>query len=79
MTQSRKRSVKEAGINLLIGYTINWTGNILLLPVLWDKNHPAVSAHLIGLAFTIISFIRQYIIRRYMTKGDSQWTQNTNA
>lgn len=71
MSQSKKRSVKEAGINLVIGYSINWSCNMLLLPVLWDKGHPARSAHLIGIAFTIVSFIRQYIIRRYMTKGDA--------
>lgn len=70
MIQSRRRSVKEAAVNLLFGYGVNWTGNVLLIPVIWNKDHPALSAHLLGVSFTIISFVRQYIIRRYMARGD---------
>ena len=70
MAQSKARSAKEATTNILIGYTINYTANIALLPVLWDAERPFLSAHLIGIAFTLISFIRQYVIRRWFSKGD---------
>lgn len=70
MSQSRKRSVKEAFINLMIGYGVNWSGNVIFIPLLWHKDHPMLSAHLLGIAFTVISFVRQYIIRRCMAKGD---------
>jgi hypothetical protein len=69
--QSRKRSVKEAAVNILIGFSINYTANVALLPVLWDGRDPFLGAFLIGLAFTIISAIRQYVIRRWFNKGDS--------
>jgi len=70
MAQSRRRSVKEACTNILIGYTFNYCGNIALLPLLWDSAHPLWSAHKIGIAFTLISFVRQFIIRRWFNKGD---------
>ena len=70
MAQTKTRSVKEACINIGIGYSVNYGGNVLLLPLLWDPAHPFLSAHLIGIAFTLISFVRQYIIRRWFAKGD---------
>lgn len=70
MAQSKKRSIKEAGTNIAIGYTINYCANIVLLPALWNPEHPLLSAHAIGVAFTLISFARQYIIRRWFSKGD---------
>lgn len=70
MGQSKVRSIKEAWVNIGIGYTINYCANIALLPLLWNPEHPLLSAHAIGIAFTGISFIRQYIIRRWFSKGD---------
>lgn len=70
MAQSKARSVKEAWVNIAIGYGINYSANITLLPFLWDDKHPFLSAHAIGIAFTLISFVRQYIIRRWFSKGD---------
>lgn len=70
MAQSKGRSIKEAFTNIGIGYTINYCANIALLPLLWNPEHPLLSAHYIGIAFTLISFVRQYIIRRWFNKGD---------
>ena len=68
--QSKARSVREAGVNIAIGYTSNYCANLALLPVLWNPERPIISAHAIGVAFTVISFIRQYIIRRWFSKND---------
>ena len=68
--QSKKRSVKEACINIAVGYGFNYGGNILFLPLLWNPDRPLLSAHYIGIAFTSLSFVRQYIIRRWFAKGD---------
>lgn len=70
MSQSHARSIKEAWVNIAIGYTINYSANIALLPILWNPERPLLSAHAIGVAFTLISFIRQYIIRRFFSKRD---------
>ena len=68
--QSKLRSVKEALTNIFVGYSFNYGANIVLLPLLWNPERPFLSAHVIGVAFTIISFMRQYIIRRWFSKGD---------
>lgn len=68
--QSKARSVKEAWTNILVGYSFNYTMNILFLPLLWDAEKPLTSAHMIGVVYTITSFVRQYVIRRWFTKGD---------
>ncbi|WKC56413.1 hypothetical protein [Stenotrophomonas phage c9-N] len=68
--QSKARSIKEALSNIGVGYSINYVANILLLPLLWNPEHPLLSAHAIGIAFTLISFVRQYIIRRWFSKND---------
>lgn len=68
--QSKLRSVKEAMTNIFVGYSFNYSANIVLLPLLWNPERPFLSAHAIGVAFTLISFVRQYIIRRWFNKGD---------
>lgn len=68
--QSKVRSVKEAATNIFVGYSFNYSANIVLLPLLWNPERPFLSAHAIGVAFTLISFVRQYTIRRWFNKGD---------
>ncbi len=70
MSQSKARSIKEAWTNIFVGYGFNYGMNIAFLPLLWDPERPLMSAHMIGLVFTVASFVRQYIIRRWFTKGD---------
>lgn len=70
MSQSKTRSIKEACTNIVIGYGFNYGCNIVFLPLLWNEEHPFLSAHAIGVTFTITSFVRQYIIRRFFAKGD---------
>jgi hypothetical protein len=61
MTQSRRGSLIEAIINVLIGFGINFTANALLFPLFgW---HISASQNLtLGLIYTGISILRSYAI-----------------
>ena len=52
-------------MNIAIGFAINYTANILVLPFLWNPAKPLESAFWIGCVFTVISQVRQLVIRRY--------------
>lgn len=67
--QTRKGSVAEAFTNTAIGWTINFTANVIFLPLLYDGSHVYRSAFLIGCVFTVISLTRQYLIRRFFNKA----------
>lgn len=65
--QSRKSSFYEACINVLIGYTINFTANLFILPLIGF--HITVSQNLfIGLLYTLVSVARSYVIRRWFNR-----------
>ena len=70
MTQNIKRSWKEAGINILIGYSINYLANILILPLFGFHSLTLGKNFIIGLIYTGISLMRMFIIRRVFNKGD---------
>lgn len=63
--QTRLGSIAEAWTNIGIGFSLNWGVNILVLPWLWHADSPKLSAFHIGLVFTAVSLIRQYILRRW--------------
>lgn len=64
MNQSRLGSLIEACINVLIGFTINFFANILILPLIGF--HITVGQNLfIGVLYTVISVARSYVIRRW--------------
>jgi hypothetical protein len=62
--QSKLHSFYESLTNVLIGYVIAIGSQMLILP-LYDI-HVTFSQNLtMGLLFTIISFVRNYILRRW--------------
>jgi membrane protein implicated in regulation of membrane protease activity len=64
MNQTRLGSLIEAFFNIVIGYWINFLGNMLILPLFGF--HITLSQNLqIGLLFTVISVARSYLVRRY--------------
>lgn len=75
--QTRKRSLVEAAVNIAIGYCINLGGQLVIFPVVGVE--ATMGDHLgIGLFFTLLSLIRQYVIRRYFNRKDSHvWNQKT--
>ena len=64
MTQTRIGSLAEAAANIAVGFSINWTANMLVLP-LFGFNVTGSQAFGIGLIFTAISLARSYVLRRW--------------
>lgn len=61
--QSRKGSAVEAVINIVVGYGIAVAANAVLFPLFgWEIN--AQQNMLFAFAFTVISFVRSYLLRR---------------
>lgn len=65
MAQTRFGSFVESWANIFVGFTINWTANMVFLPMFGFTSLTAAKAFGIGLVFTAISFVRQYILRRW--------------
>lgn len=64
MSQSRLSSFIEAWVNVGIGFGINLTANLIVLP--WFGFNVTVPDALgIGIVFTAISVARSYCIRRW--------------
>ena len=64
MTQTKLGSFIEAWVNIVIGFAINWTANMLIFP-LFGFAVTGGQAFWIGVIFTFISLARSYIIRRW--------------
>jgi hypothetical protein len=64
MSQTQLGSFVEAWANIFVGFAINWTANMLVLPLFGFKVTGA-QAFGIGLVFTVISLARSYVLRRW--------------
>lgn len=65
MTQTRLGSLIEALFNIAIGFFINFWANMAILPLFGFTTLTLETNLYIGLAFTVVSVIRQYVIRRW--------------
>lgn len=65
MSQTQKGSVAEVAANLAVGYTINFTANLVILPLFGFSTLTVGKNLLIGVLFTLVSIARQYVIRRF--------------
>lgn len=65
MEQSRRGSFIEACMNVGIGFVINFTANMLILPAFGFTSLTAKTNFIIGLLYTVISVARSYIVRRW--------------
>ena len=61
--QSRLMSAIEASTNVLIGYLVSVAANIIILP-LFGYDVTVADSFAIGLAFTAVSLVRSYVLRR---------------
>ena len=64
MSQSKGMSFVESWVNVAIGFGINFTANMLVLP-LFGFHVTAAQSFGIGIIFTFISVGRSYLIRRW--------------
>lgn len=63
--QSRKSSLIEALINVLIGFWINFFANLVILPAFGFHALTLELNLYIGAAYTVVSVVRSYVIRRW--------------
>lgn len=63
--QTRLESLLEAVINTMIGFWINFTANLLILPHFGFSSLTVKSNFIIGAIYTLISVARTYAIRRW--------------
>lgn len=62
--QTKKQSLIESLVNILIGYFTALFSQFLIFP-LFNINIPLSDNLLIGFYFTLISLARSYLVRRY--------------
>lgn len=65
--QSVKGSAVESVANTIIGWVINYSANLLVLP-LFGFNVTYSQAFHIGVIFTVISLVRSFVLRRVFNK-----------
>lgn len=65
---SKKKSIFESICNIIIGYTVNFGANVIILPIFGIPFSWGIFG-LIGLFYTLVSLIRSYIIRRLFVNG----------
>lgn len=62
--QSRLMSGVEVAVNIAIGYLVSVAANILVLPM-FGYAVTVADSFAIGLAFTAVSLVRSYALRRW--------------
>jgi hypothetical protein len=62
--QTPRQSIIEAWSNILIGFTVNWVMNFLLLPLV-GAHFTAGENFALGWIYTAVSIVRQFAIRRW--------------
>jgi len=65
--QPRIHSLIESFVNVLIGYVVAISSQLLIFP-LFNINIPLSDNLLIGVYFTVISLARSYAVRRWFNK-----------
>lgn len=71
--QSRLGSFVEAWGNVAVGFGINYTANLIILPAFGFKSLTWKTNLAIGLLYTVISVVRSYVIRRYFNGFKFKW------
>jgi hypothetical protein len=65
--QTRLGSAIEVAMNIVIGFSINWVANLLILP-LYGFQITGSQAFSMGLIFTGIAIARGYVLRRVFNR-----------
>lgn len=65
MSQTKTGSFAEAWANIAVGFGINFTANMIILPLFGFHGLTAGKNFIIGLLYTFISLARSYVLRRW--------------
>ena len=68
VTQTKKQSINETTINIVIGFIISWILSIVLLQFNYFHQNTALSSFIWTLNFAVVSYIRAYLLRRFFNK-----------
>jgi len=69
--QSRRHSAAEAANNITVGYAVSLVAQVLIFPLFGI--HASIGENvLIGAAFTVVSLIRSYTLRRMFNRFGRQ-------
>jgi hypothetical protein len=63
--QTKWGSFVEGGANIAVGFGINFTANLLILPLFGFKGLTVRNNFIIGIIYTVISLVRSYVLRRW--------------
>jgi len=63
--QSKLGSFVEAWINVIIGFGVNFTANLIILPMFGFAALTLRNNLIIGIIYTVISVVRSYVVRRW--------------
>ncbi len=74
MSQTKRGSAVEAVANTGIGWIINYSANLVVLP-LFGFSITYAQAFYIGVIFTVISIVRSYVLRRVFNKVKAGWNK----
>jgi hypothetical protein len=75
VSQTRIGSFIEASANIAVGFGINFTANMLILPHFGFTSLDASKAFGIGCCFTVISLCRSYLLRRGFANLKTRWNR----
>ena len=65
MIQSRLSSFYEALFNIAVGFSVNFAANLVLIPLFLHVEVPLIANWWMGCAYTVVSLVRSYVIRRW--------------
>lgn len=65
VNQTKLGSFIESWVNVLIGFGINFTANLIILPMFGFSTLTVGTNFAIGMIYTVISVVRSYVIRRW--------------
>jgi hypothetical protein len=65
MSQTIKGSIAEAWANIAVGFAVNFTANMVILPFFGFTALTLGANFEIGMLYTVISLVRSYVLRRW--------------
>lgn len=65
MAQTKLGSVAEAWANIAVGFGVNFTANMVILPLFGFHSLTLKNNFIIGMLYTVISLVRSYVLRRW--------------